>query len=146
MPNASEEFGDDTDCAAAAMSSKKVFSLKEVEQHVGEQKKDVWIVIHDRVYNVTGFLDEHPGGEEVLKDMAGKVATENFEDVGHSTDARELMRKYEIGELTEEDKLHTKEKKFTWAAPQETSSSGWSWMVPVLAALLFSLLYRYLAA
>ncbi|XP_037077598.1 cytochrome b5-like isoform X2 [Pollicipes pollicipes] len=143
MPNASEEFGDDT---AAAMSSKKVFSLKEVEQHVGEQKKDVWIVIHDRVYNVTGFLDEHPGGEEVLKDMAGKVATENFEDVGHSTDARELMRKYEIGELTEEDKLHTKEKKFTWAAPQETSSSGWSWMVPVLAALLFSLLYRYLAA
>ncbi|XP_037077599.1 cytochrome b5-like isoform X3 [Pollicipes pollicipes] len=128
------------------MSSKKVFSLKEVEQHVGEQKKDVWIVIHDRVYNVTGFLDEHPGGEEVLKDMAGKVATENFEDVGHSTDARELMRKYEIGELTEEDKLHTKEKKFTWAAPQETSSSGWSWMVPVLAALLFSLLYRYLAA
>ena len=44
---------------------------------------------------------QHPGGEEVLKDMAGKVATENFEDVGHSTDARELMKQYQIGELTE---------------------------------------------
>ena len=33
--------------------------------------------------------------------MAGKVATENFEDVGHSTDARELMKQYQIGELTE---------------------------------------------
>ena len=33
--------------------------------------------------------------------MAGKVATENFEDVGHSTDARELMKQYQIGELCE---------------------------------------------
>lgn len=33
--------------------------------------------------------------------MAGRVATENFEDVGHSTDARELMKTYQIGELIE---------------------------------------------
>ena len=29
----------------------------------------------------------------------GGTATESFEDVGHSTDARELMQQYEIGEL-----------------------------------------------
>ena len=34
----------------------KVYSLKEVEEHTDD--KDVWIVIHDRVYNVTKFLDE----------------------------------------------------------------------------------------
>ena len=30
---------------------------------------------------------------------AGQHATEAFEDVGHSTDAREMMKEYLIGEL-----------------------------------------------
>ena len=33
--------------------------------------------------------------------ILGKFATEAFEDVGHSTDARELMEQYEIGQLPE---------------------------------------------
>ncbi len=33
--------------------------------------------------------------------FAGGFATEAFEDVGHSTDAKELMEKYIIGELAE---------------------------------------------
>ena len=35
----------------------------------------------------------------VLMIFPGDYATEAFEDVGHSTDARELMADYEIGEL-----------------------------------------------
>lgn len=31
----------------------------------------------------------------------GKDATEAFEDVGHSSDARQLMAEYKIGELCE---------------------------------------------
>ena len=46
---------------------------------------------------------QHPGGEEVLIEQAGGHATEAFEDVGHSTDARELMTKYLIGDLAEAD-------------------------------------------
>ena len=38
---------------------------------------------------------------------AGGYATDAFEDVGHSTDARELMKKYEIGKLAEVSKLIT---------------------------------------
>jgi len=34
-------------------------------------------------------------------EQAGKDGTEAFEDVGHSTDARELMKKYKVGELVE---------------------------------------------
>lgn len=44
-------------------------------------------------------FEQHPGGEEVLREQAGGDATENFEDVGHSTDARELSKTYIIGEL-----------------------------------------------
>lgn len=31
---------------------------------------------------------QHPGGEEVLLEKAGEDATEPFEDVSHSSDAR----------------------------------------------------------
>lgn len=34
-------------------------------------------------------------------EQAGKDATEAFEDVGHSTDARELMKEHQIGVLPE---------------------------------------------
>ena len=42
---------------------------------------------------------QHPGGEEVLLEQAGADATESFEDVGHSMDAREILLQYFIGEL-----------------------------------------------
>lgn len=42
---------------------------------------------------------QHPGGEEVLREQAGGDATESFEDVGHSTDAREMASSMLIGEL-----------------------------------------------
>ena len=37
----------------------------------------------------------------MLLEQGGGFSTESFEDVGHSTDARELMKKYLIGELRE---------------------------------------------
>ena len=33
--------------------------------------------------------------------VLGKDATESFEDVGHSPDAREMQEKYLIGEMSE---------------------------------------------
>merc|ERR1719334_642122 len=74
------------------------------------EDKSIWTVIHDKVYDITKFLDEHPGGEEILIENAGIDATENFEDVGHSSDAREMLEEYYIGEVHEEDKTGSKDK------------------------------------
>jgi len=57
------------------------------------------MVIHDKVYDATSFVDEHPGGEEVLLDVGGQDATEAFEDVGHSDEAREILQGLLVGEL-----------------------------------------------
>ena len=35
----------------------------------------------------------------MLKEQNGKNASDSFEDVGHSTDAREQMKAYEIAQL-----------------------------------------------
>lgn len=34
-------------------------------------------------------------------EQSGRDATEPFEDIGHSTDARQMMKSYKIGELVE---------------------------------------------
>ena len=82
-------------------SDKKCYRMKEVEKH--NNVKSSWIVVHNRVYDITKFLEEHPGGEEVLLEMAGCNATEQFEDVGHSSDARQMQKDYLIGELHPDD-------------------------------------------
>ena len=41
----------------------------------------------------------HSGGEEVLLDVAGQDATEAFEDVGHSDEAREILEGLRVGKL-----------------------------------------------
>ena len=61
--------------------------------------------ISGKVYDVSKYLDDHPGGEEVLFDAKRKDATEDFEDVGHSNQARATLKKYEIGELRLPSKL-----------------------------------------
>lgn len=48
--------------------------------------------VFGRLYDITGFMHRHPGSPETLMDNAGADATEFFEDVGHSLDARELMK------------------------------------------------------
>jgi cytochrome b involved in lipid metabolism len=121
----------------------KKFTKKQVEGH--KDKKSTWIIIHDNVYDVTEFLEEHPGGEEVLLEQAGKDATEHFEDVGHSTDARTLMKQYQIGELVDADKTNTasKEKKWGNESEPEEASSWKSWLIPMALALTASLVFRF---
>ncbi|KAH7152683.1 cytochrome b5-like heme/steroid binding domain-containing protein [Dactylonectria macrodidyma] len=79
------------------MASATELTYQDVSEH--STKTDLYIVIHDKVYNCSSFIDEHPGGEEVMMDLAGADATEAFEDVGHSDEAREILEKLHIGDL-----------------------------------------------
>ncbi|KAK0709715.1 putative cytochrome b5, partial [Lasiosphaeria miniovina] len=75
----------------------KELTFQDVAEH--NTKKDLYIVVHDVIYDATKFVDEHPGGEEVLLDVAGQDATEAFEDVGHSDEARETLEQLKVGTL-----------------------------------------------
>ncbi|KAG8742346.1 hypothetical protein FRC10_001627 [Ceratobasidium sp. 414] len=70
------------------MSAK--IDLEQLKQHT--TKDSFYTLIHGKVYDVTKFLDEHPGGDEVITAEGGKDATEAFEDVGHSDEAREILQ------------------------------------------------------
>ncbi|KAA1466469.1 cytochrome b5 [Dentipellis sp. KUC8613] len=84
--------------------SEKTITYAQLLEH--NKKDNLWALIHGKVYDVTKFLDEHPGGDEVILSEAGKDATEAFEDVGHSDEARELLPGMLVGEF-EKDSLKT---------------------------------------
>lgn len=46
------------------------------------------------------------GGEEVLLDVGGQDATEAFEDVGHSDEAREILDAMIVGTIKRAVCLH----------------------------------------
>ncbi|KAI9319125.1 FMN-dependent dehydrogenase-domain-containing protein [Dichotomocladium elegans] len=57
----------------------KSFSFQEVAQH--NSKDDLWIVLHGKVYDLTKFLPEHPGGQKIILKYAGKDATSAFDPI-----------------------------------------------------------------
>ncbi|OQE15028.1 hypothetical protein PENFLA_c034G06875 [Penicillium flavigenum] len=73
------------------------YTLKDVAAH--NTKGDTWMVIHGQVFDLTTYLQDHPGGAEALIEVAGTDATAAYEDVGHSEDAREIMQPFLVGTL-----------------------------------------------
>ncbi|CAJ1796388.1 unnamed protein product [Sphenostylis stenocarpa] len=76
---------------------RKVYTLAQVSEH--NNSKDCWLIIDGKVYNVTKFLDDHPGGDDVLLSSTGKDATDDFEDVGHSKSARAMLVDLYVGDI-----------------------------------------------
>ncbi|XP_022235990.1 cytochrome b5-like, partial [Limulus polyphemus] len=74
-------------------------TLADVYEHC--MPNDCWLIINDKVYDVTEFLKEHPGGEEIILEYAGRDATLPFYGTGHSSDTVREMEKYWIGLIVE---------------------------------------------
>ena len=124
--------------------AEKTFTRKQIAEW--DNKSETVFIIDNIVYNVTKFLDEHPGGHEVLVHASGKDASEDFDDVGHSFDAKELMKKYVIGEVVAEDRVEVKKKHVAWGDTKTEGDNGFltSWKFPVFLGVVVTLLYSYL--
>ncbi|CAB1439631.1 unnamed protein product [Pleuronectes platessa] len=121
----------------------RLFRLSEIQEQ--NSFKSTWIIIHHKVYDVTKFLEEHPGGEEVLREQAGGDATESFEDIGHSSDAREMASSMVIGEVHPDDREQLVQPEETLVTTVKDQTSWWSsWLIPSLVAAIFTLIYRIL--
>ncbi|RNA30990.1 cytochrome b5 [Brachionus plicatilis] len=121
-------------------ANSKIYSQEALFELTAQNPDRYYLSIHENVYDVTEFLDEHPGGEEALKeyqikDKGFKDATESFEDVGHSMDARDMMKKYQVGVLADkkEQKKVTSDHDRT-----QSQSEGLNFSFLVVPALLLA--------
>ncbi|KAF2123931.1 cytochrome b5 [Dothidotthia symphoricarpi CBS 119687] len=96
----------------------KEYTYSDVSEH--NTKNDLFVVVHDKVYDCSSFVDEHPGGEEVMLDVGGQDSTEAFEDVGHSDEAREILDGLLVGTLKRQD---GDPKPKSYAAPGSTTTA-----------------------
>ncbi|KAF2462389.1 FMN-dependent dehydrogenase-domain-containing protein [Lineolata rhizophorae] len=57
----------------------KVFDYGEVAQH--NTRDSCWVILYGTVYDVTSFIDEHPGGANIILKLAGTDATEEYDPI-----------------------------------------------------------------
>lgn len=63
------------------------------------KKDDAWICLKGRVYNVTPYMDYHPGGVDELLRGVGKDATDLFNQVHKWVNFESMLEKCLIGKL-----------------------------------------------
>ena len=94
-----------------------------------------------KVYDITKYLDDHPGGAEVMLDVAGQDADEFFEDIGHSKEARSELKKYYIGDFKLDEAAIAAMK--AAAEKKKADSQPGAFMVVILVAILAIILGVY---
>ena len=57
----------------------RAVTTKELRRH--NKRSDAWMALNGKVYNVTAYMDYHPGGWDELVKGAGKDATDLFNEV-----------------------------------------------------------------
>ncbi len=76
----------------------KIVSEEELMLH--NKKHDIWIVINGYVYDVTNFLEHHPGTEKPFLSHAGKDASIGFNMTHPNIDISEVKDVVLIGEFS----------------------------------------------
>ena len=71
------------------------YTIKEVSRHNTED--DCWIIAKNNVYDVTKFINIHPGSKNAILKHAGQVCDIDFDF--HSKNAKKIWSKYKIGKI-----------------------------------------------
>lgn len=80
----------------------KIYTREEVAKH--SSRHDAWVIIkhkasgEQRVYDLTHYIDEHPGGDSILNN-AGADSTEGFHGPQHPDTVFIMVEEYCIGKL-----------------------------------------------
>ncbi|MCJ1310839.1 hypothetical protein MMC25_004506 [Agyrium rufum] len=82
----------------------KNFSAADVAQH-NSVDKGLYIIVDSNVYDMTGFIDEHPGGPKIIKRVAGKDASKQFWKYHNESVLKKYQERLKVGQVEEKAKL-----------------------------------------
>ncbi|KAK3742746.1 hypothetical protein QZH41_018952 [Actinostola sp. cb2023] len=132
--------------------TKRTFTWTELSQL--NTKDKAYVAVRGKVYDVTKFIDRHPGGRDVLLMAAGRDVTMVFETYHALTEkAPKVLEKYYVGELISHELptypppgvfFHTvrdRVKKYFKDNKKDPKDPGWLWVRLILYPLLYWILW-----
>ena len=83
----------------------KLLQVTPAELARHKYRKDAWMAINGIVYNVTEYMDYHPGGWDELIRGAGRDATKLFNEIHQWVNYESMLSACMVGKLVQEFKL-----------------------------------------
>jgi len=106
------------------MTTNLVFATEAgFQKHCAEQESRTFVTYKGNVYDVTEFLDDHPGGAAFILDFQSKDISEVFHDDDyheHSDNALRMLLKYKVGCIKSQTSKDDKEAEEVEAYPKIT--------------------------
>ena len=78
-------------------SRKRKITMEEVATH--RTPEDGWTAFRGKVYNLTPYLNFHPGGDKILKSVLGKDCTAQFDKYHRWVNGEYMLEKCKVGVL-----------------------------------------------
>ena len=75
----------------------KEWTVAEVNQH--NKADDLLIIVQNKVYDITDFVEDHPGGADSLIRKPGQDNTEGFSGIQHPAKVWDMIQDYYVGEV-----------------------------------------------
>ena len=89
--------------SASTTTTSSGLTATDVATH--NSSKSCYLIVNNKVYDVTTFLHMHPGGGGLITPYCGKEATQAFNTQGgrgrHSSSAASMLKNYYIGDLAQ---------------------------------------------
>ncbi|MBU6244930.1 MAG: hypothetical protein KGP12_06905 [Actinomycetales bacterium] len=97
---AASASGSGTSAASAAPSGTAALTMAEVAKHA--TAADCWSVVKGTVYDLTSWIDQHPGGVGPIESMCGVDATDAFvAQHGSQRTPNKVLAGFEVGPLVQ---------------------------------------------
>lgn len=81
----------------------KYWSLAEVAKH--NKPEDCFIVVQNKVYDISDFVEDHPGGVESVLRNPGGDNTEKFSGIQHPAKVWDMIEEYYVGEVKKDEQV-----------------------------------------
>ncbi|KAJ7857257.1 hypothetical protein B0H14DRAFT_2578407 [Mycena olivaceomarginata] len=96
----------------------RIYTAEDVSAH--KSQSNCWLSHRGKVYNVSKFVNDHPGGDDIIlkyagKDVSGVMAGKEGESHEHSDSAYDMLDEYQIGRLGTEESIVRDD----WEAPDD---------------------------
>lgn len=85
-----------------ASVSKRYYTPAEIAKHC--QRDSLWLIIDGKVYDVTSYVDQHPGGSAIFRN-GGADSSVGFHGDQHPDKVNDLLPDFYIGELDDSEKI-----------------------------------------